>query len=146
MALTLYDQTIGQIMWQHLNSWPEKPNIFQFDTMSRSGKEDCGISLFQLAGSKIEQKYVNGAFIARWPFSIGIRTSGQETFDRIWATSCLNEVFNWLSNTPLPEFPESLDIHPTEFTQELLPHLSAGYESQDEEYTSTFTMRYTSRQ
>lgn len=128
---------IVKALWQHLNSWSEKPckiNLEAFD------KDAPSMMMQQLSGAVKKREYINGSYIGALPFAVYIRVTGADTATKLDATETLNDLAEWLETAPVPQLGRNRHVIKIEMTA--LPSLFERLQDGTEDYQAIFNLEY----
>lgn len=104
--------------------------------------------MFQpLSGVKKEKKYVNGSYIGAFSFAIYVRTSANDTKDKLNARIILQGLDEWLSvkndNGEYVNLPVLADGDiPLKIEMTATPAIAAKYDNGAEDYQAIFKFTY----
>lgn len=100
-----------------------------------------------LSGVKKEKKYVNGSYIGAFSFAIYVRTSANDTKDKLNARIILQGLDEWLSvkndNGEYVNLPVLADGDiPLKIEMTATPAIAAKYDNGVEDYQAIFKFTY----
>jgi len=130
--------TIGYFMWEHVNSWPDKP-VKQI-ALNALPKKGLAMMLMQMSGTVIEKKDILGSFIGTWPFSMCVRIPGEDTDERLNAIQILHDFADWLQSAPFPALGPNRKA--MKIAMVSLPSIDARWEDGSEDYQAVFGLQY----
>lgn len=128
---------IAPAMLAFLNTWKERPSDFSFEAF---GDSIPAMRLSQMSGPELLRSYVDGGYIAVWPFAVSMRIRAYDSSDALAAAETLNSLSDWLKSGPMPELGDGKRA--LEFKITALPSQSGIYENGTEEYHVLFRMEY----
>lgn len=135
---------IASSLIQHLNTWHEKPCEIKLEDFS---KKPPSMMMQQLSGSYKVRSYVDGSYIAEYPFAVYVRVEGTDTEAKLDATGCLLGLAKWLSEKDadgtrrhLPDLTGGRTAIKIEL--ESMPSIAARYNDGTEDYQALFKMQY----
>lgn len=129
--------TSNVLAW--INTWPGKPCDV---TLEVTDKHPPAIMLQQLSGALIKRQYINGDYIASFPFTVYVRTGGEDTASRIDATATLSAISEWMKAN-YPDLGTGKIVSNVAMTA--LPAIAARYDNGHEDYSSLFEIEYTQK-
>lgn len=136
------DVLVARAIYNHLNSWPDKPCRINMETMEKAPIA-FSMSMQQLSGTVVLKKYIDGSYTGAWPFAIYVRFSGADTAKKFDAVRVLTEIAEWLRTSPLPDLGTSRVPDKIEMTS--LPAIAGAYEDGGIDYQAVFRLTYKQR-
>lgn len=128
---------VAKVMRDYLNTWSKKPCEVKLEDFE---KDPVSLMMQQLSGTAKKVQYVNGSYIASFPFAVYVRINAVDTASKLDATGLLNELGRWLETSNLPELDENMTATKIEMTA--LPSLAAKYDNGVEDYQAVFELEY----
>ena len=109
-----------EIVRKYLNEF--SPALPATVVLEKLEKEKFGIMLQQLSGVRKVREYINGSFIAEFPFALYVQTPGNDTSSRIDAVKVLNDVGVVMDNDTLARSLPDLNIKQMALSLEMSSH------------------------
>ncbi|MBO5568822.1 MAG: hypothetical protein J6A79_07840 [Clostridia bacterium] len=134
-----YDSVIEMTVYDHLNSWPDKPCVIGMQFPKRR-PISFSMSMQQLSGTVYLRRYVNGSFVGAWPFAVLVRFAEADDSKRFQASGILNSLNEWLRSAELPSLGEERTANYFEMTA--LPSCVAQYEDGSADYQAVYQLVY----
>lgn len=134
-----YDSAIEAAVFDHLNSWPDKPCEISMEFPKRAPIR-FAMSMQQLAGTVYLRRYVDGSFIGAWPFAVLVRFTNVDDSKRLEASGILNSLMAWLKEANPPDLGE--DRVSNYFEMTALPSCAAQYEDGSVDYQAVYQLVY----
>lgn len=128
---------VAKVMRDYLNTWSKKPCEILLEDFAKSTPS---MMMQQLSGTAKKKEYVNGSYIASFPFAVYVRVDAVDTASKLDATGILNELGKWLATNKLPYLDEDMKANKIEMTA--LPSLAARFENGEEDYQAIFELEY----
>lgn len=128
---------VAKVMRDYLNTWEKKPCQV---TLEDFEKDPVCLMMQQLSGTSKKKVYVNGSYMASFPFAVYVRINAIDTASKLDATGLLNGLGQWLETNELPELDE--DMTATKIEMTALPSLAAKYDNGVEDYQAIFELEY----
>ena len=137
--MELYDSAIEAAVFDHLNSWPDRPCEIAMELPKRP---PIRFALFmqQLSGTAYLRRYVDGSFIGAWPFAVLVRFTQADDEKRLAASGILNSLLAWLKEADPPDLGEGRTSNYFEMTA--LPSIAAQYEDGSVDYQAVYRLVY----
>ena len=128
---------VAKVMKDYLNTWDKKPCEILLEDFS---KNPPSMIMQQLSGSVKKKEYVNGSYMASFPFAVYVRVNAIDTASKLDATGVLNGLGRWLATNELPDLDETMEARKIEMTA--LPSLALRHENGVEDYQALFELEY----
>jgi len=128
---------VAKVMKDYLNTWSKKPCEILLEDFSKNAPS---MMMQQLSGSAKKKEYVNGSYIASFPFAVYVRVNAIDTASKLDATGILNELGRWMATSSLPTLDDDMKANKIEMTA--LPSLAAKFDNGVEDYQAVFELEY----
>ena len=136
------EDIIAKSIYDHLNTWPEKPCAIRLEMMDKAPIAFT-MSMQQLSGTRVMRRYIDGSFKGVWPFAVYVRMAASDTAKKLNAVTVLETLNQWLMTQPVPQLGAGRTA--TQFEMASLPSIAATYEDGSVDYQAIFQLEYKQR-
>lgn len=129
--------TVAEAMWRFVNAWPEKPGEIGLSGLQKGG----GRMMVQpLSGGVVSRRYVDGQFVAQWPFAVCVRVHADGDRERWTAAQWVDALFAWMEAAGPPALGDGRAA--LWLQRQSQTGLAARHADGTEEYQATFSLHY----
>lgn len=128
---------VAKVMRDFINTWDKKPCEVLLEDFT---KDPPSMMMQQLSGTAKKKTYVNGSYIASFPFAVYVRVNAIDTASKLDATGILNDLGKWFSEQKLPAIDDNMTANKIEMTA--LPTIAAKLGNGVEDYQAIFELEY----